>query len=55
MCRHYEYFLVEDPIQTSHEKDLGVVIINKFEVRERCGKASKKANAMIGMINSAIK
>ena len=54
--RHYDYFMGENPIQTSHEeKDLGVIITDKLEVTEQCAKASKKANAMLGMINRAIK
>ena len=46
----------EDTIQTSHEKkDLGMIITDKLEVTEQCAKASKKANAMLGMINRSIK
>ena len=53
---HYDYSIGEDPIQTSHEeKDLGVILTDKLEVIEQCAKASKKANAMLGMINRAIK
>ena len=54
--RHYDYFMGEDPIQTSHkEKDLCVIITDKLEVTEQCAKASKKANATLGMINRTIK
>ena len=54
--RHYDYFMDEDPIQTSHEeKDLGMIITDKLEVTEQCAKASKKANAMLGMINRTTK
>ena len=53
---HYDYFMGKDPIQTSHEeKDLGVIITDKLEVNEQCAKASKKANAMQGVINRAVK
>ena len=54
--RHYGYFIGEDPIQTIHEeKDLSVIITYKLEVTKQYSKASKKANAMLGMINRAIK
>ena len=39
----------------NEEKDLGVIITDKLEVTEQCAKASKKANAMLGMMNRAIK
>ena len=54
--RHYDYFMGEDPIQTSHEeKDLGVIITDKLKVTEQCAKASKKVNAMLCIINRAIR
>ena len=37
------------------KKDLGVIITDKLEVTKQCAKASKKANAMLGMINRTIK
>lgn len=54
--RQYDYFMGDNPIETSHvEKDLGVIITDTLNVTEQCVKASNKANAMLGMINRAIK
>ena len=52
--RQYDYFMGDDPIETSREEhDLGVIITDKLDVPDRCVKASSKA--MLGMINRAIK
>ena len=54
--KQYDYFMGDDPIETSHEeKDLGMIIIDKLDVTEQWVKASNKAKAMLGMINRAIK
>ena len=39
----------------TNKKDLGVIITDKLDVTEQCVKASNKTNAMLGMINRAIK
>ena len=52
--RQYDYIMGDDPIETSHEEKY-VIITDTLDVTEQCVKASNKANAMLGMINRAIK
>ena len=54
--RKYDYFTGCGPIETSHEeKYLGVIKADRRDETEQCVKAPSKVNAMLGMINRAIK
>ena len=54
--RQYDSIMGDDSIETSHEeKDLSVLITDKLDETRQCVKTFNKANAMLGMINRAIK
>ena len=62
-CRHYGYnnkqnyyFIGNDCFETTlEERDLGVIIRETLDITKQCVRAANKANAMLGMINRAIK
>ena len=50
----YQYRLQADPLErSSAEKELGILVDNKWSVRQQCALASNKANSMLGSLKRA--
>jgi len=51
----HQYRLVDDlPERSSAEKDLGVLVANRFSVSQQCAHVAKKASGILGCMRESV-